>query len=426
MKHSKIFTVMVLVILVSVALWSKGQQETQRTDGKIVLKIYTQYSDDTEKFPYDYAKAALKEYMPNVELELDIQGQDDDMRLKTYAAAGNLPDIINVNKSLIPQLVEHGDLALLNDEVARVGLMDKVALAAKSAFYFTDGNMYAIPKGTQYASGVFYNTKLFTDNGLKVPINFEEFLAAIAFFSAKDIIPLSLFAKEAWPGVQLYDMLLTRELPGGLIALDAGEVSISDPAFYRAAVKLEQLVKAGMLARGAFNTSYDEAFTLFTEGKAAMFLNGLWCVKDLGEAMGDNVAIMPDYFPFADKGKEAQSRWQMSGGTIDIGGFAVSKKSKHLEEAKKAAVFLSHKFAEGSTVKLGTPALFSDSPETEVELTTIHKQILDDAQYYKTTSGFPWSIANLDSRAAIEDAVNKVLARGYGAEGFIKDLKSKL
>jgi len=54
---------------------------------KVTLKIYAQYSDDSEKVPYDYAKTAMQKIMPEVELELIQQAQDDDQKIKTYAAA---------------------------------------------------------------------------------------------------------------------------------------------------------------------------------------------------------------------------------------------------------------------------------------------------------------------------------------------------
>ena len=73
-----------------------------KTDAKPVkLRIYAQYADEDTKTPYDYAVAELKKEMPNVELELDIQAQDDGQKLKTYAATGNLPDIFQAGLDII-------------------------------------------------------------------------------------------------------------------------------------------------------------------------------------------------------------------------------------------------------------------------------------------------------------------------------------
>ena len=73
-----------------------------KADAKPVkLRIYAQYADEDTKTPYDYAVAELKKEMPNVELELDIQAQDDGQKLKTYAATGNLPDIFQAGLDII-------------------------------------------------------------------------------------------------------------------------------------------------------------------------------------------------------------------------------------------------------------------------------------------------------------------------------------
>jgi raffinose/stachyose/melibiose transport system substrate-binding protein len=76
-----------------------------KADAKPVkLRIYAQYADEDTKTPYDYAVAELKKEMPNVELELDIQAQDDGQKLKTYAATGNLPDIFQAGLDIIDTL----------------------------------------------------------------------------------------------------------------------------------------------------------------------------------------------------------------------------------------------------------------------------------------------------------------------------------
>lgn len=83
-----ICTTLVSVMAISLVACS-GNKNTSTTttassatDGKVKLKIYAQYSDEDTKAPYDYAVAALKNEMPNVELELDVQAQDDGQKIK--------------------------------------------------------------------------------------------------------------------------------------------------------------------------------------------------------------------------------------------------------------------------------------------------------------------------------------------------------
>jgi len=421
-KGARTLSVLLLAAAFTTGIHAGGQQDAAASEGPVTLKIYAQYSDDSEKLPYDYAEQALAMEMPDVKLELDIRGQDDDMRLRTYAAAGNLPDIYQANTTIIGQFIESGDIALLDDYVAEAGLTELVTEAAIPSLFHEDGHTYAIPTSGKYASAMYYNKDLFAQYGVKVPENFEEMEAAIKVFAENDVIPLAIFAKENWPGVQLYDMLVTRQQPGGLLKIDSGANSITEEAYKDAAVKLERLVDAGLMARGAFNTSYDEALALFTEGQAAMFLNGMWCVKDLGERMSDSVDILPYYYPLADAGQEGQSEWHMSGGSVKHDGLSANSGSSHQELASRVTVFFAHKYAEGKTVKMGFPPLFTDTPETEVSLTPIHLRALQEAVNYKSTSGFPWHIATPETRTAIEDGVARMLTGDYSADEFIRDL----
>ena len=84
----------------------------------VKLKIYTQYSSDDEKQPFDYAVEKMKTIMPNVELELEIAAQDDNQKIKTYAASGNLPDIFNATTDKIKRHGKSKGVATIRNVVA--------------------------------------------------------------------------------------------------------------------------------------------------------------------------------------------------------------------------------------------------------------------------------------------------------------------
>lgn len=129
-----------------------AQEETKTEDAKPVkLRIYSQYADDDTKLPYDYAVAELKKEMPNVELELEVQAQDDGQKLKTYAATGNLPDIFQAGLDIITTFKKSGNILELDAYVDELGYKDKMFPSTMNTLVAEDGHTYAFPyhpKGT--------------------------------------------------------------------------------------------------------------------------------------------------------------------------------------------------------------------------------------------------------------------------------------
>ena len=193
--------------------------------------------------------------------------------------------------------------------------------------------------------------ELFESNGVKVPTTYDELLTAINTFNAAGITPLSI-AEEKWPTVALFDMFVTRQEPQGILKLDKGQASASDPAYKDAAAKIIELVKAGMLPKGATNLNYDQAAALFHQGKAAMFLNGQWEIAESTKQLGDKVGWM--YFPGMDAANYEASKYAFSGGG-GPGGYAVNPDTKDQEVAAKVAAFISLKYAEYRYTERGNP-----------------------------------------------------------------------
>ena len=310
--------------------------DSNTNGGKVVLKIYAQYSSDDEKQPFDYAKEQMKKIMPNVDLDLEVMAQDDNQKLKTYAATNNLPDIFVATTDIIESFKKSNNILNLTKYVQELGIEKQFLPSSLSLLKDDNGETWAIPDAGQFAGLIYYNKEVFAKNGVKVPTNYAEFLSAVKKFKANGVIPLALFAKEKWPGVQLYDMLASREDPKGITKLDKGQAKASDAAYKDAATKLLELVKAGLLPKGAFNLSSDDAIALLKQGKAAMYLSGAWSMSELGSSssMGDNVGIM--YCPVAGADSANSVQWNMSGGGYNSG-LGVSPYSKNKDIAAKYA-----------------------------------------------------------------------------------------
>lgn len=384
----------------------------------VKLRIYAQYADDDTKLPYDYAIAELKKEMPNVELELDIQAQDDGQKLKTYAATGNLPDIFQAGLDIINTFKQSGNILQLDQYAESTGFKDAMVPSAMNTLVTDDGHIYAFPYAGNEMILLYYNKELFEQNGVKVPTNLGELEAAVKAFKAKDIIPLSVFAKEKWPDVALYDIFANHLDEGGIAKLDKGQAKASDPAYREAAQRLSDLVKLGLLPKGATSLNYDQAAALFYEGKAAMFLNGQWEIEASTAKLGDKVAWM--YYPTADAANAEASKIVFSGGG-GPGGYAVSPNTKDPELAAKVAAFISRKYAEFKYTQRGTPIVATKVDKAIEKPYPPMMEELNKAIPTMKTTAFAWGLSNPKFKAAIEDASQALLAGG-SVDQFVKDV----
>jgi len=261
---------------------------------------------------------------------------------------------------------------------------------------------------------------LFEKNNVKVPTTYDELMTAVQAFNAVGITPLSLFAKEKWPTVALYDMFVTRNEPDGILKLDRGEGSISDPAYKDAAEKLIELVQAGLLPKGATNLNYDQAASLFYTEKAAMFLNGQWEIAESTKQLGDKAGWT--YFPGTDAANYEASKFAFTGGG-GPGGYAVNPDTKDRELTTKVAAFLSLKYAEYKFTERGNPLVSTQvDKEIIVEFPPMMQQLSEDISKITSTTAFAWGLSDAKFKAAIEDGSQSLMTGKYTAEQFIKDV----
>ncbi len=433
MKFNKLVTRIAASLLISAVALSgcapKEANETQQASadggeqsgGTTKLRIYAQYSDDDTKLPYDYAVAELKKEMPNIELELDIQAQDDGQKLKTYAATGNMPDIYNVGLDQINTFIKSNNITVLNDYAKEFGYTDKVYESTENILYHPDGNIYAFPYAGHEMVLLYVNKEIFETNNVKIPETYDELLTAIEQFNAVGITPLSIFAKEKWPCVALYDMLVTRFVPSGIKGLDTGETKATDEGYVEAAKRLEELISKGLVQKGATNMNYDQARSLFYTGGAAMFLNGQWEIEDSTKNLGDKVDWIP--FPAASADKIESSRYAFSG-SGNVGGYAVSPSTKDAKLAAQVAAFISEKYAEFKYTQRANPivAVKVDKP-IEKEYPPMMTKLSEYLPKTTGTTAFAWGIGNSNLKVTLEDECQRIIAGNYSTEDFIQAIE---
>lgn len=386
--------------------------------------LYTYYAD-AGKATIDSTLVALKEIYPNVNIEVEHRTDSDGSVLKTRAAVGELPDIIECVGELADAFAESGDIVPLDDILEKNNFFDKWIDGAFDGKQHSDGHYYAIQPNDPNCFVVLYNKQVFADSGLEEPKNYDEFMNVVTTLKSNDIIPLALFAVEAWPGLQLFDLAVIAEgEPLGITGrLEDGTTKISDEAYVKAANKIYDLVKAGLIGSGAFNTNASQAYELLKTGRAGMFVNGAWAFNDIKE-YGDNIGYF-NYNPFADAGKEDFVRWNMSGGAPSSGGYAVSANCSDIELAKEVLLEFLIQREKIESRDLGSLCLLVEEVQPKEPRFEAYQEYAESIANFKTFTKYSWTL-NAEVLTILEDSVQKLLTGTYPPETFIAETEQQI
>ncbi len=416
--------IIALVLAIVLLLSLVGCQGKSSDDGKVKLKIYTQYSDDDSMVPYDYAVEQLAMDYPNVELELVVQAQDDGATLKTLAGTGQLPDIYQANTNIIQTFRTSNQIMVLNDVAKETGFADKLFDSTKSLAYSDDGNMYVFPfAGHEYVL-MYYNKALFEKFDLEVPKTYDELIEVSKVFNKNDILPISLFAKEGWNCVAVYDSIATKYEVTGVMGIDDGAKKITDSAYLSSAKDLAKLVENNVYSKDATSTNYDSASAKFLSREAAIMFNGQWYIQEAVETLGDDVDWM--FYPAKDLETYEATKYNFSGGGSQSG-FAVNPDSKNAELAAEIASYMAEKYCEAKVKLRANPLVAIETEVTsDTELPAMMQKLVETIPSMTGTTKFQWGLANQVFNTAISTYAQGVISGEYTPEEFIDEIEKAL
>lgn len=150
---------------------------------------------------------------------------------------------------------------------------DEYTDGLRNAFTF-DGMCYGIPCDLSYWL-IYYNTKVFDDNGLAPPTTWDELIACADTLVGAGVTPFNLTANDGWTSFIWFEELLMRSNPAAYEQLCAGEIEWDDPA-----VKHVFEIWADMIEKGYFTEASVDMFTdipkLFAEDRLGMIMVGSW------------------------------------------------------------------------------------------------------------------------------------------------------
>ncbi len=395
----------------------------------VTIKVFSNNPDRTsdqglvEQTIFD---AYMAEH-PNVTIE--VEALDDEAyktKFKAYAAGSEMPDLVSVwgQPGFIDEVIDAGILAELNPE----DYADYGFLSGSTDGFSSDGKLYGLPRNTDVII-VYYNAKMFEDNGWEVPSTYDEFLTLSDAISEAGIIPVAMDGGDKWPlYIYLYDIMQKTDGSGlmqkTLDAIASGDYS--DATFQDAANKLREAAERGVFQMGFEATDYGTAQNLFTNGQAAMYYMGSWDMsiatnQDIADDIRENIRCFN--LPVVEGGNADPTALTAWNG----GGYSVTENSANKEAALDLLnyMFLPENWTRiawenGVCMSAQDFSQFATGNETEIQ-----KQLMDMVANASNISGT--SIGDLGTseyKTVCEDTVQQLAIGSITTEEFYNGLSA--
>lgn len=394
---------------------------------KITLKVFSNNPDRTADQGL-VEQTIFDQYMkenPNVKIE--VEALDDEAyktKFKAYAAGSEMPDLVSVwgQPGFIDEVIDAGILTELNpDDYSDYGFI-------QGSFdgFSKEGKLYGLPRNTDVLV-MYYNAKMFEDNGWEVPTTYEEFISLSETINDAGIIPVAMDGGDKWPlYIYMYDIMNKLNGEGTmqkcLDAIESGDYS--DEMFVKGADMLREAAEKNVFEVGFETTDYGTAQNLFANEQAAMYYMGSWDMSmasnpDIPEEVRNNIRCFNLPVPEGGKAdKTALTAW-------NGGGYSVTEKSAN----KEAAIdLLNYMFKPENWTKIawenGVCMSAQDFSQFETgKETEIQKQLMEMVGKASYISGT--SIGDLGSseyKTVCEDTVQQLAISSITTEEFYEGL----
>ncbi|MGA1836894.1 extracellular solute-binding protein [Herbiconiux sp. 11R-BC] len=228
---------------------------------------------------------------PQASIDQQLQLLGGQGALPAVFAAGNSPQVIK-------DLDTSGQVLDIGSTFDTLGISDDIIPAAKSTIDALYGSQIVLP--TEFnVEGIWYNKKIFADNGIQAPKTWDDLVAASATLKAAGITPLSAAGKDGWPITRLIGNYIYRTLgPDALQKVADGEAKLTDPEYVAAAQAIADLGSAGDFGPSVGSVDYTTAVNQFVNGQAGMFYMGSWILSVFNDPAqnkigADNIGFVP-------------------------------------------------------------------------------------------------------------------------------------
>lgn len=349
------------LLTAAVLMGTMGTSTVFAADEEVELEMWT-LLDETDDMTaaWEQSIADYEAAHPGITINrTQYEGEAYKIKLKSAVAADELPDIFFSWAGGFSQpFVESGKMLALDDAYSNYADAINSSML-DSAVY--DGALYGSVISPQ-ASLLYYNAKMFEENGIKVPETFDELVQACQAFIDNGITPIAISAKDTWGPAVVMDNLMLKCVGHddvvNTITRNGG--SFEGEGFLDAATKFTELVEMGAFLENASGVNTDEAYQYFVNGTCPMW----FMIDSLGNNVMNTIENVQDYgvtrFPVV--GDKAAVT-DMMGGCGEI--YCVAGSTEHPEEASNAVFELTQGVAKYVSEAGTMMSAWNDQPLSE-------------------------------------------------------------
>ena len=255
-------------------------------------------TDSTQVGVMEALQPALAEAFPEVEFEFVGMPLNEDSPLKTLSASGDLPDIWYTGGGDMDALLAAGDCLDLAPYVDASWIEENynnpdLIKAGEQIFFMCPGQ-------NAYYSPVFYfNKAIFDANGIAVPTNMDELVAACQTLVNAGVTPITT---ASWvSSACLVSGIISSADPAAYKALSEGSIKWTDDSIRNALGYFDQLKTMGAFAADIPTKDDATAYAEFQNGSAAMMLTYSWFNGDM---VADKLGFEAGSFSFPNDGED--------------------------------------------------------------------------------------------------------------------------
>ncbi|WP_028544085.1 extracellular solute-binding protein [Paenibacillus taiwanensis] len=293
--RKSLLLVLVMMVAVSVFTACSGSQNTGKgtSDGgtgkeeKVALSLWHNFTgDDLRARTMREIVDKFKNDHPNIDLNIQAIPPDGyKARLKTVAAANEMPDVFLMWPGTMTKEFQGGDLLQPINELLDSKSEWKSGFLPGSFDGFTiDNQIYSAPMGLSPTSILYYNQAIFDKYQLQVPKTWDELIKAVESLKSNKVTPIALGNKAAWLAQSSIISSLGDRVTGSEWFLKAAAqdgAKFTDPEFVKALELLQQLQQAGAFQEGFNSIDNTQMEMMFAQGQAAMMIDGGWALTNL-------------------------------------------------------------------------------------------------------------------------------------------------
>lgn len=446
MKKKAISILLTAVMAISILAGCGNKDKSVTTEDAQTAEETADVSDATENTGDDTAKPVtiklfsnlpdrkngqglveqmiIDEYIeanPNVTIEVEALDEEAyKTKFKAYSIDG-MPDVVSIwgQPSFLDEVLEAGVLAELNE----ADYADYKFISGSLEGFKKDGKLYGLPRNTD-VQVVYYNQKMFEDNGWKVPATYDELMTLCADINAAGIVPMAMDGGDGWPVACYLTDILYQIAGSDYSSIVSNAIATGDftaPEIKQATQLLVDSAAAGMFQVGYDSQDYGTAMNLFTNGQAAMFSMGSWETsmalnQDIPEEIRTNIRVFA--LPVVEGGAAGEADLAAWHG----GGYGISANSEVKEEAIK---FLNYMYQPDKLSKYGWENGVGMSAQDQSEYlsgseTELQLQVMELVQNATGVSGTPINDCGPSAfKTAIESQIQSVCNGSISVDDFL-------